>query len=220
MSDDSAFVPWDAGCCWYLARHGETDWNRERRIQGQSDTSLNRRGRKQAASLGTRLADIEFSGVYSSDLARTMETARLVAGERRPAIVPLRELREINYGEWEGLTFSEVESADPEGFAERMMRQNVDFAPPGGEDPHQLRARVRHFYDGVRGRHGSGENVLVIGHGGSLLALVTCLLGMPAQYMLRFRLNPTGLSIVRTFPDAAVLELWNDTGHLTTDLKE
>ena len=220
MSDETKFVPWDAGCSWYLARHGETDWNRERRIQGQSDTSLNQRGRKQATSLGTRLADIDFSAVYASDLSRTMETARLVAAEQGSEIVPVRELREIDYGEWEGLTFSEVESRDPEGFAERMMRQNVDFAPPGGEDPHQLTARVRQFHDRARALHASGENVLVVGHGGSLLALLTCLLGMPVEYVLRFRLNPTGLSIVRTFSEAGVLELWNDTGHLTTDLKE
>ena len=220
MSDKSTFVPWDAGCSWYLARHGETDWNRERRIQGQSDTSLNQRGREQAASLGTRLADIDFSAIYTSDLSRTMETARLVAGEQSAEITPVRELREIDYGEWEGFTFAEVESRDPEGFAERMMRQNVDFSPPGGEDLHQLTARVGRFHDRVRPGLASCENVLVVGHGGSLLALLTCLLGMPVEYLMRFRLNPTGLSIVRTFSQAGVLELWNDTGHLAIELKE
>lgn len=214
MSDDKVFAPWDAGCTWYLARHGETDWNRERRIQGQTDTSLNRRGRKQAGLLGARLAEIEFSAIYASDLSRTMETAQQVANRSVAAISAIPELREVDYGEWEGLTFAEVEARDPEGFAERMMRQNVDFAPPGGEDPHQLTDRVRRFHDRVRQLHRSGENVLVIGHGGSLLALLICMLEMPVEYLLRFRLNPTGLSIVRTFPEAAVLELWNDTSHL------
>ena len=220
MGDDHKFVPWDAGCCWYLARHGETDWNRERRIQGQSDTSLNERGRSQASLLGRRLAETSFSAIYASDLSRTMETARLVAAQGSPEIIPVRELREIDYGQWEGLTFAEVEKRDPEGFADRMMRQSVDFAPPGGEDPRQFTARVRPFHDRARAHHASGENVLVIGHGGSLLALLTCLLGMPVEYLLRFRLNQTGLSIVRTFSDAAVLELWNDTGHLGLDGRE
>ncbi|MCY3732694.1 MAG: histidine phosphatase family protein [Chloroflexi bacterium] len=219
MSDDKTFVPWDSGCCWYLARHGETDWNRERRIQGQSDTSLNQRGRSQASLLGTRLAETSFSAIYASDLSRTMETARLVAAQGSPAIIPVRELREIDYGQWEGLTFAEVEARDPEGFADRMMRQSVDFAPPGGEDPRQCTARVRPFHDRVRAHHASGENVLVIGHGGSLLALLTCLLGMPVEYLLRFRLNQTGLSIVRTFSEAGVLELWNDTSHLPPEGK-
>jgi len=214
MSERKVFVPWDAGCAWYLARHGETDWNRERRIQGQSDTSLNRRGREQAVLLGERLAETSFSAIYASDLSRTMETARLLANASGAVIAPVRELREGDYGEWEGLTFAEVEARDPEGFAERMMRQSEDFAPPGGEDLHQLTARVRQFHDRARPLHESGENVLVVGHGGSLLALVVCLLGMPVEYGLRFRLNPTGLSIVRTFSATAVLELWNDTSHL------
>lgn len=214
MSDDNAFAPWDAGCVWHLARHGETDWNRERRIQGQSDTSLNRRGREQAALLGMRLAEIDFSAVYSSDLSRTMQTARLVAGDQCEAIVPIPELREIDYGEWEGLTFAEAEARDPEGFAERMTRQNAEYAAPGGESAYQLVDRVRQFHNRVRPLHQSGENILVVGHGGSMLSLLICLLGLPAEYVLRFRMNPSGLSKVRTFPSAAVLELWNDTSHL------
>ena len=220
MSDDKTFVPWDAGCSWYLARHGETDWNRARRIQGQSDTSLNRRGRQQAASLGMRLAEIDFSAVYSSDLSRTMQTAQLVAADKSEAIVPTPELREIDYGEWEGLTFAEAEARDPEGFAERMTRQNAEYTPPGGESTYQLVDRVRQFHSRVRPLHLSGESILVVGHGGSMLSLLICLLGMPVEYVLRFRMNPTGLSIVRTFSNAGVLELWNDTSHLATDLKE
>lgn len=220
MSDETEFVPWDAGCSWYLARHGETDWNRARRIQGQSDTSLNRRGRQQAASLGMRLAEIDFSAVYSSDLSRTMQTAQLVAADKSEAIVPTPELREIDYGEWEGLTFAEAEARDPEGFAERMTRQNAEYTPPGGESTYQLVDRVRQFHSRARPLHLSGENILVVGHGGSMLSLLICLLGMPVEYVLRFRMNPTGLSIVRTFSNAGVLELWNDTSHLATDLKE
>ena len=215
MSDDKVFIPWDAGCSWHLVRHGETAWNRARRIQGQSDPPLNERGSAQAARLSARLAETAFSAVYASDLTRTMQTAESVVGDSGLAVTPVPELREFAYGEWEGLTFAEAEALDPAGFAERMMRQSVEYAPPGGESVGEVVARVRAFHDGVRARHGSGENVLVVGHGGSLPALLVCLLGIPTEHLVRFRLNTASLSVVRTFSDAGVLELWNDTSHLT-----
>lgn len=216
MSNQQVFVPWDAGCTWYLVRHGETEWNRTRRIQGQADVPLNVDGQSQASLLGRRLRDTAFSAVYASDLSRAMATARLAVGESGPEIAPVPELREIAYGEWEGLTFAEAEARDPEGFAERMLRQNDGYTPPDGENVHQLVERVRRFHDRVRVRHVSSERVLVVGHSGSILALLICLLDMPNEFLLRFRMNPAGLSIVRTFDDAAVLELWNDTSHLAS----
>ena len=215
MSDDKVFVPWDAGCSWYLVRHGETEWNRTRRIQGQSDIPLNERGRAQAGRLGGRLAGTAFSAVYASDLARTMETAWLVCGESGVPITGVPALREFAYGEWEGLTFAEAEALDPAGFAERMMRQSAAHAPPGGESSREVIERVRGFHDRVRAVHGSGEQVLVVGHGGSLLALLICLLDLPVESHSRFRLDTASLSVVRTFGDSGVLELWNDTSHLT-----
>ena len=220
MSNQQVFVPWDEGCTWYLVRHGETEWNRTRRIQGHADIPLNRRGRDQASLLGRRLSDTGFSEIYASDLSRAMTTAQLAAGESGPKIASVPELREIAYGEWEGLTFAEVEARDPEGFAERMLRQNDRYAPPGGENVQQVVDRVRRFHDRVRELHVSGDQVLVVGHSGSLLAFLICMLDMPSEFLLRFRLNPAGLSIVRTFDDAAVLELWNDTSHLALGEEE
>ncbi len=215
MGDDKVFVPWDAGCSWYLVRHGETEWNRARRVQGQSDPPLNEHGSAQAARLSARLAETAFSAVYASDLGRTMQTAESVVGDSGLAVAPVPELREFAYGEWEGLTFAEAEALDPAGFAERMMRQSAAYAPPGGESSREVIERVRQFHDRVRAAHGSGEQVLVVGHGGSLPALLVCLLDLPAESHFRFRLDTASLSVVRTFGDSGVLELWNDTSHLT-----
>ena len=216
MSEGKVSVPWDAGCRWYLVRHGETEWNRTRRFQGQSDPPLNEMGRMQATRLGGRLGETAFSASYASDLTRTMETARLICGESGAPIAGVPDLREGAHGEWEGLTFAEAEARDPAGFAERMMRQNAEYAPPGGESAGQVLERVRRFHDRVRIEHGSGEQVLVVAHSGSLLALLLCLLDLPAECHFRFRLNPGSVSVVRTFEDAGVLELWNDTGHLAS----
>ena len=214
MTERRTFVPWDSGCSWYLVRHGETEWKRTRRIQGQSDPPLNEWGSGQASRLGARLAGTEFSAVYASDLLRSMATARLVCGESGASIRAVPELREFAYGEWEGLTFAEAEDRDPAGFAERMMRRSAEYAPPGGESSGEVIERVRRFHDVARGEHASGDRVLVVGHGGSLLALLTCLLDLPVESLFRFRLDPASLSVVRTFAEGAVLELWNDTGHL------
>ncbi|MCY3685988.1 MAG: histidine phosphatase family protein, partial [Chloroflexi bacterium] len=82
MRQRQDFVACDSGCTWYLVRHGETEWNRTRRIQGQTDTPLNRRGQTQASLLGRRLSDAEFSAVYASDLSRAMTAAAPVRPRR------------------------------------------------------------------------------------------------------------------------------------------
>ena len=161
---------------WHLVRHGETEWNRSRRIQGQADVALNQSGRDQVARLGERLSAAEFSAIYASELSRTMESARLIRGTRDLAIEPVAELREFSYGEWEGLTFEEAEGRDPEGFAERLAGRNVDSAAPGGENMLQLIDRVRRFHDRALSEHGPGDHVMVVAHSGSLLALLNCLL--------------------------------------------
>src|SRR6185369_6866034 len=91
-----------------LARHGETDWNVERRVQGHSDTPLNDRGRQQACALAEELAGESIDAVYSSDLLRAHETARIVAEQRGLGVTSIRDLRERHFGTWEGLTDEEI----------------------------------------------------------------------------------------------------------------
>src|SRR6266545_5850147 len=91
-----------------LVRHGETDWNAERRVQGHSDTPLNETGRAQAVALADALEGKEIDAVYSSDLLRAHETARIVAKRRGLEVTAIRDLRERNFGTWEGLTDEEI----------------------------------------------------------------------------------------------------------------
>ncbi|MGZ4411320.1 MAG: histidine phosphatase family protein, partial [Gaiellaceae bacterium] len=87
-----------------LARHGETDWNAERRFQGHADPQLNERGVEQARELARTLADVPLDAVYASDLRRASETARIAVESRRLRVHELRELREVDVGEWSGLS--------------------------------------------------------------------------------------------------------------------
>ena len=97
-----------------LARHGETDWNREGRFQGHADPPLNETGRAQAAELAAGLAGIHLAAVYSSPLRRALETAELVAATHGVDPVPIDALREVDVGSWQGLTRAEVGVRFPE----------------------------------------------------------------------------------------------------------
>ena len=146
-----------------LVRHGETDWNRDGRWQGHSDTHLNELGRQQAERLAGELSDVDV--VYSSDLARARETAGILA-ERLGLEVRLDpRLRERSFGAWEGLTVDEIEAA----FQEDHRRwQSGDG--PGADDAEAFdafAARVDSFLQEILPLH-PDENVLIVGHGGPI----------------------------------------------------
>ena len=215
-----------------IARHGETEWNLEDRIQGHTDIPLSGKGHAQAASLGRRLAQFEVHAAYASDLARTTQTAEAVLAGREVALSPVPELREFSYGRWEGMTHREVERSDPALYAD-MLTRRAGFAPPGGESLDQVKARVCEFASGLRdallsgdGRSFNGHSfpatdkgdrdttVLVVGHGGSMRALLVCLLGLSASSVWSFWLDTASLTVVDLYPDNAVLKLFNDMSHL------
>ena len=203
---------------WYLVRHGQTDWNAEGRFQGQADPPLNAAGRAQAQALAARLTGVSFAAAYASDLRRVADTAAAVMQGRQPPVTTLAELREKQFGDWEGITFQEAEARDPERYRRIFRVASYDgvTAPPGGESDCQLLQRLAGVAERLRAVHGGAEeNILVAGHGGSLCALIVSLLGLPAAAIWRFRLANGGLSVVTVFDDgAATLDLFNDTGHL------
>ncbi len=201
---------------WYLVRHGETGWNRNGRIQGHTDVPLNEHGRRQMTMLAKRLARCNFSAVYTSDLSRATESAETIVEGRESSIQTDSDLREFSYGEWEGLTFKEVEALYPEVLAQRMSLGHNSFAAPGGEDSAQMLDRIRRFYASVLKRHDDAEDILIVAHGGSLRALLVCLLGLTDDYLWRFQVDCASISIIVNHPNGRVLELLNDTGHLTT----
>lgn len=202
---------------WYLVRHGETAWNRDGRIHGHTDVGLNDRGRRQMCTLAERLAGYGFGAVYASDLSRAVESAQILVEGHSIPVETDPGLREFSYGEWEGLTAEEAEARNPEDYACRMALDANAFAAPGGEDTGQLLHRVRRFYERVEARHGPSENVLVVAHGGSIRALLVCLLGLPDDQFWRFRVDCGSLSVVSNHPGGRVLELWNEVPCIPCD---
>lgn len=133
-----------------LVRHGETDWNAEGKLQGHTDRPLNDFGRRQANTLADRLAGEEIAAIYSSDLARAKETAEIVGARIGVPVVVDPDLREKNWGTWEGLTGDE--------------RLRVEFE---GESTEEHRNRTLGAIARIVERH-PGERVVVVTHGGSV----------------------------------------------------
>lgn len=194
----------------YLVRHGETEWNRTMRIQGQSDVELNAEGVEQARRLGSRMAGWRIDRAITSDLARARETARLALGERQLPLETDERLRERHFGEWEGLTREEVEARDGDG-ARRWRQKPWTFRPPGGESLADVARRAVPVVDELR--RGKGH-VLVVSHGGTLQTILRHLLGWPAGSGPKLIFFNTGLTVVRLWPDRVRLERLNDIGHL------
>ena len=144
-------------------RHGETDWNLDRRLQGHSDRPLNDTGRKQARSLAEELADEPLDAVYSSDLARADETARIVAEVHGLQVTTLSELRERHFGTWEGLSDAEIGERFPEEIASGTLGD--------GETREEMDQRVLAALRKISGEH-PGGTVLVVSHGGPLRSIL------------------------------------------------
>ncbi len=196
-----------------LAPHAPTDWNAQSRLQGHSDTALSDAGRCQAALLANRLLAVPIDEVHASDLRRAMETAAPIARPRDLAVQSDPRLRELNFGNWEGMTYEEVGQADPQGLA--AWEANVlDTAPPGGETLARMADRVGQFFGELRARGDEERTILIVAHRGSLQVLLCQALGMAPQARWQFHLEPASLSELNLYNQGPVLTSLNDIHHL------
>ncbi len=166
-----------------IARHGQSDWNQEKRWQGHADRPLTERGRQQAQALAARLAHIDLDAVYSSDLQRARDTGAVVAESQGLELQQLPELREVDVGSWSGLTRNEAEERFPEGFA--RWRDGY----PGWKDGETYEAmtdRVLRAVDEIAADH-EGGRVLVVSHGGPIRAMHAAALGLDVHAYRRLR---------------------------------
>jgi broad specificity phosphatase PhoE len=165
----------------FIARHGESDWNRESRLQGQVDRPLTDRGRNQAAALMTQLVDAKLAAVYSSDLCRARETAETVAEQKGLEVECLATLRETDIGSWAGLTYSDVARRYPDGF-EIWKAGGQGWA--GGEAYTDVARRVQTAIASISMRH-PAEQVLVVSHTDPIATIAAHALGLDLQSYFR-----------------------------------
>jgi len=165
----------------WLVRHGQTDWNVEGRWQGHADPPLNALGRKQTQILAEGLAHVHFDAIFSSDLDRAYQTACAVA-ERQVKRIEVQiepRLREINLGEWEGLTNEEIRKRYPAEWKDRVMFP-LQARPPGGESVLELAERIIPAVSDISRLYPSGL-LLIVSHGLALATLICHARGQPLE---------------------------------------
>jgi broad specificity phosphatase PhoE len=166
-----------------LARHGQSDWNRERRWQGYADRPLTAEGRAQARALAERLDDIALAGIYSSDLERARATAETVAARRGLVVQQRADLREVDVGSWSGLTRDDAKERYPDDF-ERWLGGGTGW--PDGETYEEMSNRVLGAIADIVAEH-PDDRVLVVSHGGPIRAVHAAALGMDVHEYRRLR---------------------------------
>ena len=198
-------------------RHGETAWNWNQRIQGQTDVPLHERGREQAKALAARLESVPLDRIYTSDLGRALETTRIIAA-RQPQtvpILPMPELRECDYGRWAGLTYQEISERFPEDW-EAWLRGGRIGNPTGGENFRSLQQRAGRVFDMAAREAREGGTVLISAHRGPLRGILCHALGLDPIFRSRILMTNCSLSALECHPEHRTrLILMNDTSHLS-----
>jgi 2,3-bisphosphoglycerate-dependent phosphoglycerate mutase len=193
-------------------RHGETDWNRQHRFQGQIDVPLNATGRRQAGRLAERLAGDRHDLLLASDLQRAMQTAAPLAAAWDMQPTPMPGLREQGFGIFEGLEVAAIQAGHPDLWR-RWLDHDADFALPGGESAREFNARVMETVLALAAVH-AGRRLAVVTHGGVLDMLWRHAHRLPLDGQRTCDIPNTGLNRLRWSDAGLHIELWADASHL------
>jgi broad specificity phosphatase PhoE len=188
-------------------------------MQGHTDVPLTAEGRRQAQQIGARLRAVPHppQAVWSSDLARASETAAAIAAALDLPVIITPLLRETMLGDWEGLTRADIEARGDAELLANYLRDSHLYRPPNSETLEAMWERLHQAAADIRAEHPVGQ-VAVVGHGGSLRALLCSALDAPIPSMRRLWLDNASLSIIEELRGAQDgiqrVILINDTGHI------
>ncbi|PMP77414.1 MAG: histidine phosphatase family protein [Sulfurihydrogenibium sp.] len=177
----------------YLCRHGESDYNAKKIVQGHIDTNLTEKGIKQAQSLAEFLKDKNIQKIVSSDLKRAYQTAKTVAEVLGLTVHVDQRIREMHFGTWEGLSYDWIYQNAKEHFY-NWLSNPVKHPLPQQEDIFHFEKRLRLFWEDVKKI--PEENILIVGHGGSIQGLLCIAMNLGIDCLWKFRHDNTGLSLV------------------------
>ena len=196
----------------YLIRHGQSEWNILSKVQGLKDANLTNIGREQARKLGKRLIDENIDIIFSSDLSRALETAEIISSLINKPVVESKEIQEINFGPWEGLTLAEIQKKYKEEYL-IWMKKPDKFKLEGAETLDNLKNRVMKYVEKVLIEN-KDKNIAIVSHNATLKIIILNLLGMGNAFYKNISLNNVSLSIIECRQYNNVLTLLNDTSHL------
>ncbi|HMA60610.1 MAG TPA: alpha-ribazole phosphatase [Halanaerobiales bacterium] len=195
-----------------LARHGETEWNKTSRYQGVRDIELNEKGQRQAEKLFDFLKDEAFDTIYSSTLKRAQETVQGIANYQNKEIITISELMEIDFGQWEGLTFSEIEENYPD-LAKKWAKDPTCCKPPDGEHIKEVEERVGETIDKIVDDN-PDKKILIATHGGIIRIIFAYLLDLPLSRIFSIEVENVSISRIHFYKHYPVVNLLNSIHHL------
>ena len=197
----------------YFIRHGETSWNVEKRYQGWTDIELSEVGVKQAKLLGERFKNINVDKIYASPLKRAFETARQIGENTGVDVVIDESFKEINFGEWEGGTISEL----TEKYGDEYLKFfNTPWATtfPGDDSFKNVESRMAKGIDRIL-KEDKGKSIVIVSHGGLLKILLLYVMGLPQDFYKKVWLDNTAVSLIEINSEGKpLLRILNDKSHL------
>ncbi len=198
----------------YLTRHGETEWNIEKRLNGCKDSPLTENGVNNARRLGMRLRETEFEKIYTSPSLRAVHTAECLCLDRDIAMIKEQNLKEINLGEWEGKTKAEIEPDFKKEFSDFWNApENYDHRPHNGEGLSEFKQRVEVALKKIIAENKNG-NILIVTHAVAIKAILTLIMGIPTAKMWDPPfIHGTSLTIFEWDGKEFDVKLLGDTSH-------
>lgn len=194
-------------------RHGQTTFNTESRYQGHTDARLSELGLRQADAVARRLQNERIEAIFASDLSRAVDTAQAIAAIHNLPVVTDSRLRECKFGDWEGLTVTEIVERYSDLYA-NYRKDSVRFRAPNGERLEQMQGRVVQVIEEICAKHPDG-NVVIVTHGGPIKAFLCHTLGTGLYTFRSIWLDNCGVTILSKGQNSRwLLEVMNDTCHV------
>lgn len=199
---------------FYLIRHGETVWNKEKRYQGWTDIELSEKGKKQAELLGKRFQNLKINAVYSSPLKRAVKTAQPIADTANLPVIIDEHFKEINFGAWEGGTVEELTQQYGKEFSD-FFESPFEYPFPGEGSFAHVAERSLKGFQLLLEKH-KGQSVVIVSHGGLLRVLMIKLMGMDISFYRKTWLNNTSITTIDMIDGNPLLYTLNDSAHIET----
>jgi len=203
----------------YLVRHGETQWNKENRLQGWKDSPLTDKGIKHAQLLGERLSNINFNAVYSSPIKRAYQTAENICLGRDISIQVEENLKEINFGDWEGKTRDELQQKYKNEFDHFWNSPHkFDHKSNNGEGINDFKQRLEAALKKLTSDNLNG-NILVVTHAIAIKAILTSIMNFPTEKMWDHPfIHNVSLTVIHWDGKKFEIEMLGDTSHFNVDI--
>ena len=200
-----------------LVRHGQTIWNLEMKYQGHCDIALTEKGVEQAMLAGERLASEDISAVYASDLSRALKTAECIAAKHNLPVTTIPELREINFGEWEGLTFEGMKDQWSEAVP-NIFTHPDEAVIPGGETFREVKTRATKALEQLVAEH-PDQTIVVVSHGATIRTVLCAVLNIHLNHLWNIKQDNTAVNMLEYYDDKIMVTLVNDVHHLDNSVR-